>query len=356
METDIKRERQVRGHERRAKDGRPFWTSRPFGFERDTTQRKAEAELLRKGYSDLLAGATLYGIAQQWNEAGILTPRGNTWRSSNLRTVFLHPRNAGIHTYTPAATHPQGKGSRPQPSGYEAQWEPIVSVEVFEAVTALLNSPERHSGGGGWKRRALLTHIAHCGKCDGLMGQLFNKPRSDGSRLRKYSCRECRGTSIDADFLDDYVINRVIFKAPQIVAAKLGDAEEGGLSEDEKNALRAEQIRLGVKKEELVEDFNDDLIDRAAMRKGVASANARIEEITQILADNAANKIGAERWARDIEAMFSMLDYMAEDRSQHDELRRIITDVVVHLKILPRQKGRRFSTPEDVDLKLVVDE
>ncbi|MET9970888.1 recombinase family protein [Streptomyces sp. NPDC006356] len=43
-ETEMRVERQVLGHQRRRKSGRPFWSTRPFGFERDGTHREEEAD------------------------------------------------------------------------------------------------------------------------------------------------------------------------------------------------------------------------------------------------------------------------------------------------------------------------
>jgi DNA invertase Pin-like site-specific DNA recombinase len=47
-ETEMRVERQVLGHQRRRESGRPFWGTRPFGFERDGRHREAEAEALRR--------------------------------------------------------------------------------------------------------------------------------------------------------------------------------------------------------------------------------------------------------------------------------------------------------------------
>jgi len=99
-ETEIRVERQVLGHQRRRESGRPFWSTRPFGFERDGRHREAEAEALRQAYRDVLTGVSLWSIAKDWNARGLLSPHGKEWRSSNLRGVLLKPRNAGIQTYS----------------------------------------------------------------------------------------------------------------------------------------------------------------------------------------------------------------------------------------------------------------
>ncbi|TFV31806.1 hypothetical protein E4K10_09730 [Streptomyces sp. T1317-0309] len=99
-------ERQVLGHQRRRESGRPFWSTRPFGFERDGAHREEEAEALRQAYRDIPAGVSMWSIAKDLNARELLSPHGKAWRSSNLRGVLLKPRNAGIQTY------PSGSRSR----------------------------------------------------------------------------------------------------------------------------------------------------------------------------------------------------------------------------------------------------
>lgn len=349
LETEIKAERQKLGHQRRIAAGRPFWGTRPFGFEKDGEHRQDEAERIKQAYSDVLAGHTLWGIAARWNAEGVQTRTGTDWRTNTVRQVLLHPRNAGVHTYNPErVTRPASL----QASGYEATWDGIVSPEIFEAAHRLLTDPARNTGGGG-KRKGLLTGIATCASCDGPLGQSWNKVRTDGSRLRKYSCRSCRSASIPADFLDDVVINRIVMKAPQIVAAKLATGEESdGLGAGEIDSLRAEKVSLGTKKSEYIEDFNAEYITREDMRRGIASANGRIAEIDATLTDNAVNRISASRWSDDIESMFAALDDL-DDPVTHDRLREIITDATTHIRVLPRGKGKRQPALDDVDIRLV---
>lgn len=68
-ETEMRLERQVLGHQRRRESGRPFWSTRPFGFERDGTHRDEEAEALRQAYRHVLAGVSLWSIAKDWTLA-----------------------------------------------------------------------------------------------------------------------------------------------------------------------------------------------------------------------------------------------------------------------------------------------
>lgn len=349
FETEQKVERQILGHQRRTAAGRPFWNTRPFGFEKNGDHRKSEAAVLEGIYHDILAGHTLWSISARMNRAGITTSKGGPWTSSKVRQVVLHPRNAGVHTYTPAKS---GKYSRDAlESGSEAAWDPIVSAEAYEAVVTLLGDPERRTGGDG-KRKGLLSYVAVCDPCGAPMGQGWNKPRADGFRLRKYRCtgKEC-GT-IPADWLDDYVINQIILHADEIVAAQLGDAEE---IEDaiDVSALRAEEVKLKKKKAQYVEDEQDEIIDRAQMIAGTRKANERLKEIEAEITKAMTSRTTGERWRQDVEAMFDRLGENLEDRSRHDELREIIRDATTHIRVMPGRKGERHPGPHRVDIGFI---
>lgn len=338
LETDIKRERQVRGHERRAEAGRPWWNARPFGFERNGEHREDEAELLRAAYGDILDGHSLYGIAQRWNRDGVKTPKDNAWRSSNLRTVLVNPRNAAIHTY------------RGQETGQEATWEPIVSEEVYRAAVRLLSAPERRPEGSGGKRKGLLTYVARCGKpgCHGRMTRLLSKPRADGSRDPMYTCRHCRGTRIPADWLDNYVIWSVVMRtrADDWLDTLAPQPVEGA---DERAAdLRVEKAALESRKEGLAEAFTDGEIDRAALRAGSEKANKRIAEIDAELQTLVIERVSREHVADDIEYLFHLFALDKQDTAEHDRLRSIFDAVIERIEVLPRGKGKRAPEPTDV--------
>ena len=61
--------------------------------------RPAEAEALAKAHRDVLDGATVAGIARDWNERGILTSKGKRWRGAEVGRVLRRARNAGLMEY-----------------------------------------------------------------------------------------------------------------------------------------------------------------------------------------------------------------------------------------------------------------
>jgi DNA invertase Pin-like site-specific DNA recombinase len=335
QEVELKAERQRLGHQRRAEDGRPWWNVRPFGMEKDGTHVQAEADLIRQAFGELLDGHSLYSICARWNREGILTPRGNEWRSSNLRTMLLNPRNAGIHTY------------RGVPTGKPATWDPIVPLELYEAVERILRAPGRRPDNNGGKRKGLLTNVAVCGKCGSAVGLSKSRPTVDGQRYAKYVCRGCRGISIPADWLDNYVIWSVVMKShSQEWLDSMAPAGPDG-ADEQAEALRIERTALEARKRDLAEMFTEGDIDRDALRAGTEKANKRLAEIEQRLSTLVVERVSREHLADDVEYLFHLF---ATDQTaaEYDKLRSIFSAVIDRIELQPRGKGKRVPTPEDV--------
>ncbi|MFI5849358.1 recombinase family protein [Micromonospora chalcea] len=325
QEVEQKGARQKAAQRQRVQTGRPWWTARPFGFERDGQHRPTEADPLRQAYADVLAGQSVYSIAARWNDAGILTPRGNRWRSSNLRHVLLCERNAGILTYLGAET------------GVPAGWEPIVPEDVYRATVRLLADPVRNTGGGG-KRKGLLVGVATCSKCGGKASQGWSRPNVAGERYRIYTCREGRCVSIPADFLDSHVIRMLLDRADQWEAQPV-DQE----AEQESTALRVEESNLLARKASLAEMFVGGTIDQAALAAGAVKADARLAEIRDRLASIATGRVGVD--LADTEAVWDAID-----RMEVDQVRTIIETACQSIRLMPRRKGARLPKGDDVQI------
>jgi site-specific DNA recombinase len=326
QEVEIKSVRQKAAHYQRSQAGKPWWNSRPFGFERDGTHREEEATALRLAYTDVLNGTSIYSVAVRWNKAGILTPRGNKWRSSNLRHVLMSERNAAIHTYNGDET------------GHAATWEPIVSEDVYRATSRLLSDPARSPGGGG-RRKGLLTGVVECSKCGGKVLQGMSRANKAGERYRIYACRNGRCISIPAEWLESYVLRKVIDFADQWRSTLSAPEDTDG----EVAALRAEGVALQERKQGLAELYAGQVIDGAALAAGTAKANARLAEITERLAGIATARAGID--LGDLEGLWTMVDEMDTDRA-----RSIIEAVTESIRLLPRGKGARLPKAEHVEI------
>jgi DNA invertase Pin-like site-specific DNA recombinase len=327
QEVEIKSERQKAAHLQRAKAGKPWWNVRPFGFERNGEHRSDEAEALRRAYLDVLAGATLYSIAASWSRDGIVSPKGGKWRSSNLRHVLMNPRNAALHTY---------KGEE---TGQPATWEAIVDEGIYRATVRLLSDPARNPGGGG-RRKGLLTGVVVCSRCAGKVALGASRTNKAGERYRVYTCAKAHCITIEADFLESFVLRKIIDRADQW-AGPVGDSSQA--TEDEVANLRVEESVLRERKRELAEIFAGGEIDRMGLSAGTEKANTRLNQITDRLAEIAGAQVGVD--VADAELLWQMTDEMATDR-----LRSIIETVTEAITLLPRGKGARRPKADDVEI------
>lgn len=150
-----------------AKRGTPAG-KRAFGWAKNKIDLDPrESALAREAVEHVIRGSkTLWGIANEWNEAGALTAFYETaWTNGKLRQYFRNPRLAGLRTYRGEILHDDnGEPVR-------GIWEPLLTVEKWQALQAALNPrPEnRHRVPHKNARTYLLTGLLHCGICGGPM-------------------------------------------------------------------------------------------------------------------------------------------------------------------------------------------
>jgi DNA invertase Pin-like site-specific DNA recombinase len=122
-EIERKSARQKRANLQRAELGKPSpGGRRAVGYEPGGMElRESEAALIRDGYRHLQAGASLRGIAAQWNAAGFTTAIGGAWRPDGVRYTLRNPRNAAIvvHRGTVRSPRPSWRAAA---SGPAAVW------------------------------------------------------------------------------------------------------------------------------------------------------------------------------------------------------------------------------------------
>ncbi|MFG3660597.1 recombinase family protein [Streptomyces sp. NPDC047706] len=155
-----------------------------------------------------MTGVCLWSIAKDWDARGLFSPHGKEWRSSNLRGVLLKPRNAGIQTYSQWVEKPDGKRVRLTDETGAGNWEAIVSEGIFRALVRYLSDPERNTGGS--KRKALLSGVVRCSKCQAVATQGRRKENAAGERYRIYTCSGGRCITCPADALDSFVVRKVM--------------------------------------------------------------------------------------------------------------------------------------------------
>lgn len=170
--------------------------TRPFGYEADRrTLCEPEADLIRAAAAEVLAGGTLWGICNRWNDQGVATVTGTSWKPQILRGILTRGRIAGWRAH---------KGELVA----EAEWPAIISRADLERLRARLLDPSRQTNRRS--TRYLLTGgIARCGLCH---SPLIARGRGGGTR--GYTCATqhggCGKVRVAAEPFEDYVAAKVL--------------------------------------------------------------------------------------------------------------------------------------------------
>ena len=141
-----------RKHEQSAMLGTWRGGARPFGWkpvDGSLILDETEAGMVREAMHKVLAGGSLGSIVTEWNAAGVpTTGKGSQWTYATLRQLLLRPSNAGFSVL------------RGEIVG-RLQADPIVSEDVWRAVSSVLQDPARRRSQTN-KARHLLAGIAQC--------------------------------------------------------------------------------------------------------------------------------------------------------------------------------------------------
>jgi hypothetical protein len=224
-------ERSRRAKAQAAQQGRWRGGGRPFGYEADgLTVREAEARVVREGTRAVLAGRTLSALAREWNEAGLTSTRGNRWSVPQVRSVLLRPRNAGL-------VHRGLLGSEEMEIIGPAQWPAIVDPDAWQALYALVTSPDRYGRGQSFERRWLGSGLYICGM-DGCGATLRGQARQQRG---SYRCSVSGHLTVEAYQTDRAVLQALadLVRDPRVVAAMTAPDPDLAALRERRQALTA---------------------------------------------------------------------------------------------------------------------
>ncbi|KQP81636.1 recombinase family protein [Aeromicrobium sp. Leaf291] len=173
---------------------------RPFGYERDRFHvREAEAALIREAADSVLKGSSIRAVTTDWNDRGVVTPGGNTWRPVVLKRLLVSLRAAG-------------KRENPDGAIVDGGWPAILDDDTHRQLVTLLNDEARSPAPAPKGRSYLLTGgLATCGLCG---ADLIARPDNKGQR--GYVCSSgsptfgCGKIRINGHLLEEEVANRAL--------------------------------------------------------------------------------------------------------------------------------------------------
>jgi site-specific DNA recombinase len=278
-----------------------------------------ERELIREAVRRLIAGDSLRGIAMDWEKRKIRTPSGNLWRNVNLRRCLLSARLVGMREYGGELI--------------KGDWEPIISLQEWEAVKAILEDPVRYKDHRGGTPKHLLSGLAYCGLC----GNQLRVKRTRG--LRVYFCSPetktggCLKISRQADPLE-HLIEEAIFRAAEGDLFKRMAAQE----EDDPTAMLYEQLARDQGLLDRLEDkLAQELISVAAYKRNRAEIEQRMETTRSWISRKRGRQI-MTLVPRNLREVWSDLSI--------DRRRAIVKAILVKVVVHP-QHGMRFD-PEKI--------
>jgi site-specific DNA recombinase len=312
-EIDAKSERQERAGLQRAEAGRSP-SRRAFGYQQDGTPHPVEAPVVANLFSMFLAGATMAGLAKQLNKDGHTSTRGKQWDDTGVRVILTNPRYVAERFY---------RGERVA----AGDWQPLVSIEAFEAVKAKLNDPGRktrrparkHLGGG--------LFLCHCGA--------KTKVSYDGGGVRVYICSASKHMQRKADPVDALVCDVIAARLRALDLKKLSTTIDDNVVAD----LRSQALNCRERMDSLAQDYADGLLTARQVQVATTRLKATLGDVEAKLADAGKGSAFASiAGAKDLADAWQKLPL---DRQ------RAVLGALCDVVILPSKRGRGFD-PETV--------
>jgi len=344
QEVERKGDRQVEAARQRAREGKPQWSTRPFGYERDGSLREEEAALVRSAYTDIVRGASLASITAVFNESGLTTTKvdqhhkdgsgySGAWDTPTVRHILLSARNAAISVY---------KGKEVTLTlGAKVQWTPIVPPETYRAAVHILTRSTRNSGGGG-RRQNLLTGVAHCAVCGGGVKVGWKGGRKgDPNAYAVYVCRGKGCMSMPVEWADDYVTTRALGRIETVMRDGAARQDAGA----DVGALRTQEAVLRARLEEWAEDRSEGRVSQSEHLAGTEHIRTALAALEGDLA--AAGRATA---FADVDIDTIQTEFTGYTM---DKQRAILQTVIVSLAFKSRGKGRIKPTEDHVAMVLI---
>jgi DNA invertase Pin-like site-specific DNA recombinase len=235
-ESEQKADRQALANRARARKGAWHGGPVPLGYRladnpaQGIVKDEHAAAVLREAADRLLAKQSLSEVTRYVREQDIVDWRGELrWKNLkpiSLKANLLSPTIVGKRAYTPQAARKEHAEQRREglTSGNlpkvgvslsVASWEPILDMDTWERLSALLLDPKRSSHGGRRPTKSFLGGRVFCWECRAPMGySTYSYKCAAGSR-RPDGTPGCGRVSVSTRGLEGHVDWFVRFTMPQ---------------------------------------------------------------------------------------------------------------------------------------------
>ncbi|MGH9195064.1 MAG: recombinase family protein [Acidimicrobiia bacterium] len=236
-----------RKHLELAQQGKASGGPAPYGWQKDGKRVDQEAARhIREAQAQVLGGVRIGTIRTRWQNEGLGHPRQGIKRMAHHRVehILTNPRLCGYRTHRGEITHDE------EGKPVIGEWEPINTVEEWEAVCAAVAERKLKSPGRNLARKYLLSGIARCGLCHNKIRGQVNKNWKPGSKASRfcYQCSIANGgcgkVGRVGEPVDEFVISLVLAEQRQEAATNRTEVELRWPNEDALAAIEADIAEL----------------------------------------------------------------------------------------------------------------
>ena len=243
-------------------------------------------------------GKGLRAIANYLNREGYKTKRGNTFSTDSIKEIILNPLYVGKVRFNRYEnwSERKRKGKSENVIVVDGIHEPIISQELWHKVQTIqqqkANKPMKNYEGN-----YVLTGLIKCPECGATMvGTRTTNTLKDGTKkvLRYYSCGAarrkgrsvCGFNSVRADYVEEYVLNRIneVANHPKILKELVSK-----VNQHKKKMIKPLQMELDTvnksletiqaSKQKYLDLYETDLIDQQMFKGRIKELNDEMEKL-----------------------------------------------------------------------------
>lgn len=267
----------------RARLGKPLGGAAPFGYqwkERQLVPDPNEAPVRKLMYELFLRYQRLKTVASLLNEAGYRTRNNSKFSDVTVARLLQDTTAKGIRRANYTRSLGEGKKwvLKPKEEWVEIPIEPIIEVELWEQVNAILSQRKKRERRVARRAVQLFAGIAFC-HCGQKMKVPSNSP--------KYICPKCRN-KIPTKDLEEIFHHQLkdFFFSPQEIVAYLKSADETIQTKEELlETLKKEHGKIQSEMRKVYQLYIDDKISADGFNLTYRPLETRLKEINEGLPD-----------------------------------------------------------------------
>ncbi|KUO75703.1 MAG: hypothetical protein APF81_17660 [Desulfosporosinus sp. BRH_c37] len=298
---------------KRMEKGRVITNGRMWGYDQKDGQlfiNEKEAEIVRFIFAEYVNGIGFRRIKTKLDERGVTNQNGTLFSMSTLKRIIRNEKYKGVLIMGKRHKDYNTKKSHDVP---ESEWvihydkiPPIISTEQWEIANKELEKKRRSTGSdekskvaGYFSGTYVYSSKIKCGKCGRpYYHSTYSRKKDKINKTKLWECKGyreygkrsengCDNTRI-YDYEMDGIIKQSIFEfwqnKDQNIKNVIEALEEVLLDNqylDSIDKLNQNEIRLGKKKDKLIELYSDDLISKDEFKKRNVEYNLLLEKVQE---------------------------------------------------------------------------